>query len=451
MGISFSLYYNYILGVSVLAMQHDVGVFSNINEQVSKMGGHAPYIEYIQKNYKLPETDVSKTWQFIQPPLHHIICAIWLEINEKVFKLNKRCAQENLQILTLFYVICIIISSYKILRYFKLTGISFICPLTIICFFPAFIILSGSINNDALSVAFITGALLNTIYWIKEQNIKNIINIALCVGFGMMTKLSTVMLVPPLFILFVYSYIKSLNKNTMLKQFLIFLIISIPLGTWFNIKNYIKHNIPITFVGDMGTISMFKPQYVGNINYWDRITDFSFNQFQPIYVHNKQIGDIRNDYNPLITLMKSALFGEYIRSNIYNKYPLINTISVIFFWIFVIISSISLFSMFYITLQSLKETQLLAEIIFLLVFFITMILSLYKHAYNIPYVASMNFRFIIPTAIIGPLFLGLLNQNFNYLQSKYRNIILTILTLTFASCSIIIFIMFNVGINSYNI
>ena len=56
-----------------------------------------------------------------------------------------------------------------------------------------------------------------------------------------------------------------------------------------------------------------------------------------------------------------------------------------------------------------------------------------------------------PTAIIGPLFLGLLNQNFNYLQSKYRNIILTILTLTFASCSIIIFIMFNVGINSYNI
>ena len=41
--------------------------------------GHLAYIETIYQTGKLP---TSNSWQFYQQPLHHIIAAGWLKINE---------------------------------------------------------------------------------------------------------------------------------------------------------------------------------------------------------------------------------------------------------------------------------------------------------------------------------------------------------------------------------
>ncbi len=438
-GISFGLYISYVMGVSIAQMQHDVWSTTIVNGKSVLNGGHYCYIKYLQQEYQLPDCDVSKIWQFAHPPLHHILCAIWLEINEKVFNISNVIASESLQLLTLFYVMCIIISSYKIFRYFKLEGIPFYCALTVTCFFPTFIMFSGSINNDVLSVAFIMGTMLNALYWKKEPNVRNIINLALCFGLGIMSKVSTAMLAPALFIFFVSIFVKSQNKKDLVKQFAIFLLISVPIGTWFNIRNYINYKIPFNFVHHMDSIPSFKPQYVGNINFFDRITDFSFNQFDSVYVQNVELGSPRNDYNPIITLLKCALFDEFITNDTFEDYPTVNKVSVCFFIDFLVIVILSLFSMFYSTIQYFKQKNYIDEIIFMLVFFITIMLCIYKHSYDIPYVAAMNFRYITPTVIITQLFWGIFNQNSNLLQPKYRNIISSTLVTIFALCSTIVY------------
>ena len=442
-GISFGLYVSYVMGVSIVQMQHDVWSTAVIDGKTVPYGGHYGYIKHLQLEYQLPDCDVREVWQYAHPPLHHILSAIWLEINEKVFNIKDFIALESLQLLTLFYVLCIIISSYKIFRYFKLDDIPFYCALTITCFCPAFIMLTGSINNDALSVAFTVGTMLNALYWIKEQNTRNMVNLALCFGLGIMSKVSVGMLAPALFILFVSTFIKSQNKKALGKQFAIFLLISVPLGTWFNIRNYINYKVPFTFVHHMDSKPFFKPQYVGNINYFDRITDFSFNQFDSVYVQNVQLGSSKNDYNPIITLLKCALFDEYINDGTFKYFPIIDKVCVCFYITFIIITILSVFSMFYSTIQYFKQKNYTDEIIFMLVYFITLMLCIYKHSYDIPYVAAMNFRYITPTIIITQLFWGMFNQNSNLLQLKNRNIISGSLAIIFALCSTIVFSALN--------
>ena len=449
MSLSFSLCFFYVLGTSISKRQNDAWYFSREEGKRVDKGGHVSYIRYIQNNYSLPQGDVRETWQYAHPPLHHIICAIWLEINEKIFKIDKSSAEESLQILSLFYVICIIISAYKIFRFFKLTGIPFYCSLITTCFFPAFILFSGSINNDVLSVAFLVGVMLSALYWKKDPTIKNILITAICLGLGMMTKISVGVIAPALFILFVSSFIKNANKKYLLKQFLIFLIVSIPLGTWFGIKNYIKYNIPFNFVHSLDTVPDCKPQYVGDKPFLDRLSDFSWGQFDSIFVQNKQWGYNKNDYNPIIVLMKSALFGEFVTNNDFRGIPEIIKIAELFFIIFVFITIITIFSIFYNIQLCLKNNMFVDELFFMFIFFISLVLSLIIHSYNGPYMPFMAFRFITPTVIIGQLFSGLFYQNSNILQTKHRNIISSVFASSFVICSVIFFIGLIISNNMY--
>ena len=446
-GISFSLCFCYILNTSIFKRQNDAWFFSNENGQIVNKGGHIAYIQYIQNNHSLPNGDVSKIWQFAHPPLYHIISAVCLELNEYVFSLSGIPALENLQILTLFFIMCTFISSYKIFRYFELTGIPLYCSLTITCFFPTFIFLTGTINNDVLSIAFIVGTMLSALNWKKNPNTRNILKIALCLGLGMMTKVSSGTIIPALFVLFVSTFLKNTNKKELLKQFIIFLIVSIPLGTWFNIKNYVKYNIPFNFVHDASIAPRSEFQYVGDKTFFDRITDFSFWQFDSVFVQCKNLGFTRNDYNPVIVLLKSALFSEFINNNSLKDYPIINKVPIIFFIIFVFITIISLLSIFY--GLSLKNYFFIDELLFMFVFFVTLIIAALIHSYNGPYIAYMNFRFITPTVIIGQVFSGLFYQNSQFLRTKHRYIISSFLTLSFAICSTIIFI--NLMISLYTI
>lgn len=447
LGISFSLCFCYILNTSIFQRQNDAWFLSNENGQIVNKGGHVAYIEYIQNNYSLPDGDVSKVWQFAHPPLYHIVSAIWLELNEYVFSISGIPAKENLQILSLFFVICIFISSYKIFRYFKLTGIPLYCSFAIICFCPTFIFFSGTINNDVLSVAFIVGTMLSALNWKRNPNVKNIIKIALCLGFGMMTKISVGAIIPALFVLFISTFLKNANKNELLKQFIIFLIVSLPLGTWFNIKNYIKYDIPFSFIYDASITPRSEFQYVGDKAFFDRITDFSLWQFDSVFVQCKNLGFTRNDYNPIIVILKSALFSEFINDKTLKMVSLTNLIPVYFFIVFVLITIISFYSIFYDICLKFKNYIFIDEILFLFILFVTLILGAFILSYKAPYIASMNYRYITPTIIIGQLFSGLLYQNSHLLRTKLRYIISVFLALSFAICSIVIFFM--LMINQY--
>ena len=131
----------YVIRIPYTVNQHDAGDFT---------AGHVGYICYlVEHNWKLPDFNPTTIWSFYHPPLHHYLAAVVAKLSP-VFGTDMAQAMENVQFLTVFYGLCTLLISYKLLKKFKLTGFALFLPYALLCFHPSFIMLSGSINNDAL-------------------------------------------------------------------------------------------------------------------------------------------------------------------------------------------------------------------------------------------------------------------------------------------------------------
>lgn len=184
----------YILYTAVEQRQQDVYSFG-------RPEGHAGYIEYIYNNLKLPDFDPRDRWQFYHPPLHHMISAIWLKLIVFAGATWEK-AKESLQVLTFFYSGCYLIFTYKIFKEVGLKNRALMLSFFIIAVNPAFVLISGSVNNDALSILLMQGTVYYAVLWFKDMKMSTIVKLALCIGFGMMAKLSIVLVAPAILLLF---------------------------------------------------------------------------------------------------------------------------------------------------------------------------------------------------------------------------------------------------------
>ena len=436
-GMGFMVKLAYVMNTSVYVRQHDVRNFGGDS-------GHCGYIEYLLFNHHLPDFDIRERWQFCHPPLHHAISATWIHIKENIFGIGYDPARESLQTITLFYSLCIMITAYKLLRYFGLKGKALYIPLLIISFHPSFIILSGSINNDVLSVAFIMGAVLSALNWYRDRKTSGIIKTALCIGLGMMTKLSAAVAAVPIGLLFMavfFSHIKT-DAKKLIGQFAVFGLICVPLGLWFGIRNYIKWDIPLTYVQEMDKSEM---QYIGDQSFSDRVTDFSTSQLKSVYLQwawEDDDGIIQgyNEYNPMIAAMKTSVFGEFVNEQSFENAPYLNFAAKILFWDNVLIAAAALICMSAFLFIGCSAD--LFQKLFLVSFWLAMMLSFYKMAHDYPFTCTMNFRYITPTVIIGSIFIGFALNKLKDCGSKAKYIELTAeaCVLIFSSASALIYL-----------
>ena len=403
MGLGFFLKFFYVLSTSMYTRQNDVGGFE-------KGYGHAGYIAYLSENLRLPDFDPRERWQFCHPPLHHIISSVWLWINRRLFMTGEDPARESMQMLSLFYSMCIMITAYRILRHFGLKGASLYIPLAVINFHPAFVLLSGSVNNDVLSVAFIMGAVICTLKWREKRDMKTILKTALCIGLGMMTKLSAALVAPPVALIFLITFIKHRKEEwkPLLLQFSVFGAVCIPLGMWFPLWNYFRWGVPLNYVHEMPVTSF---QYVGDVPFAERITDFSLSQFSPIYEHWRKLDENNmfdisehSESNPLIALLKNSVFGESFSKYTFSKVPFVYYILPVLFGANLFIAASAFLFMLIFAFNRCRACA--SEKAFLLGFYAVMMGFFYKTAADYPFTCTMNFRYITPTAIIGALFIG---------------------------------------------
>jgi 4-amino-4-deoxy-L-arabinose transferase-like glycosyltransferase len=281
-------------------------------------------------------------------------------------------------------------------------------PLLIISFHPAFILFSGAINNDVLSVAFMMGAVLCTLKWYDNQTFGGILKIALCVGLGMMTKLSAALVAPPIAIVFLVVFIKKIKTDgfKLFGQFAAFAAVCVPLGLWFEIKNYVKFGVPITYVQEM---SDEVTQYIGNQSFLSRITDFSRSQFSSVFeqwLYYDESGTAQgyNEYNPLICLLKNSLFSESVNESYFQNGSYMLSATKIFFWIAALLAA-TLFVVMIVMLFKKCEMKPLEKTLFFS-FYVVMIANFYKMCADYPFTCTMNFRYITPTVIVTSLFCG---------------------------------------------
>ncbi|HHZ06298.1 MAG TPA: hypothetical protein GX401_05870 [Clostridiales bacterium] len=387
--MGFMLRLIYILYTTVAVRQHDVGIFGSGS-------GHSSYIEEIYNTFALPQGDVRLIWQHYHPPLHHILEAVWLHLIT-AFGVSFNNAIEGTQFLTMFYSMVSLVLSYKIFKFFKLKGVAIISAFAIIAFHPTFIVLSGSINNDMLSITFILGAILNTLYWYRKPTFGSIIKIALCIGLGMMTKLSVWMIAPGVAFVFLTVLIKNRHKiGKYLLQMLTFGCICVPLGLWWSIRNFLLFRVPFTYVPGL---TIADPQYVGGYSVFQRLFDFNPSQFTSVFDQFVFYGGKYYEYNPTVGLLKTAMFDE-------ANYVGVDILAKLLFWSGTVLAVMAVASMIYLLF---KKTDVLdsAIKIFFTITYVIILASYYVFCFVFPHTCTENVRYIVPLIVLGAVYVGI--------------------------------------------
>lgn len=407
----------YILEISIVVNQHDTRSFSVTDGNY----GHTGYIRYFIENKSLPDFDVRGKSQFYHPPLHHIISAVWIQIQTAV-GISFEKATENLQILTLFYSMVSLYAVNKILDLIQIKEKIKMFVLLPVAFHPTFFLLAGSINNDCLSIMFVFLAVWATLYWYRNPKWYNIILVALCIGLSMLAKLATGLIAPATAFIFLYKFVKDKGAKKKWKyvgQFAVFGSICIPLGIGWQLRNYLKFSVPLTYVPKL---SVKADQYLGNYSVTERL--FDFKSLKDFGVFPARVGKQGAEYFehciPLAAI-KTSLFGEY--SNwMENKF--FSLVGTILFIVSVILILIFCYSFVFTGIQFIqnKKDSFLnkislkrEEFLFFVIYLVTILISYVSFCFEYPHFCSMDFRYIVPLLLIGTVFTGIFME---YLDQK---------------------------------
>ena len=444
MGTGFMVKLGYVLCTSVYQRQHDIGWFGG-EEEIAE--GHMGYISYLFHNHHLYNGDYRCYLQYCHPPLHHAVCALWIKLLNGVFHVELGKAVESAQFLPLFYSMAIIIAAYKIFRYFALDGSALYIPLLITSFHPCFIFLSSLMNNDALAWALTMGAVLCTLRWYREPTLRNILKIALCMGLGMMTKISAALAAPPIAMIFLTVFLRGRKTvwKKLIGQFAAFLGVCAPLGLWFPLRGLIRWGIPLTYVQELPEMD----QSIKGITFWERITDFSPVQFRRVFINwlwYDETGAPQsfNEHNPLIAILKNSIFSEFIGfdSGCFMEY-----FCKVLFWLAAALAAAAFAAMLIGVFRRGREDKV--QKLFLVFFHIFLLCNLYYLSREYPMVCSMNFRYLMPTVITGALFLGMAvisGEKTGKVSVKVLKLSLTAAAMAFAVMSSVVYIVAALGI-----
>lgn len=287
----------YMLYTPLAVRSHD------LRELSVDSNGHAAYLLNLIEGH-LPYTN---NFQFYQQPFYYLLSA-------ELAKLLKACIPQVsiYQVVGVSKIVSCLASCLILILVMKLgevvklksTGMEIL--MLYVAFTPVFYLRGGSVGPDMLATFFITAEFLWTLYWKESPNWKNTFILAISYGLGVMTKISCAIVAVYTVIVFIKRLRKSSSKKEtvdLLKKYICFGIVSLPLGLWYSARNYIKFRQPLSYVPDIGRQSEL---YTGDRSFAERF----------IYIDLKNLIRspfcvVEDDYNAPAYFIKSSLFGEF--------------------------------------------------------------------------------------------------------------------------------------------
>ncbi|MBR4811908.1 MAG: phospholipid carrier-dependent glycosyltransferase, partial [Bacilli bacterium] len=248
------------------------------------------------------------------------------------FTLFDYTAFETARIFLSFQGIITLYFAYKVIVELGLNKRVSIIGSFILFFTPAFWFISAYKNNDSLSLLFSFAALYAAIRYHKTRSYVPLVATALCIGLGMETKLSTVVVAFPVAAIFLIDLIGLFRKdgkwvkadNKELIKFIIqmgvFAVIVFPLGLFFEIYAKVKYDRPIAYVWDL--VGIYGTDYFMYIDpeiypMWARLFIFpSPDLFYHITNVRSAAGSPQDyywgtiDFNCWTAFLKTGLFSE---------------------------------------------------------------------------------------------------------------------------------------------
>ena len=384
-GLLIFVYAGYILNTNCGERQHDT------RSLIWENGGHLGYIQYILENWKLPNVNPTGYWCFSNPPLFYFISAIFIRFQNLIGRFDYK-AIENLQFLSMFYILTFIIYLNKILESLKIEKLkNYIIVLVGVS--PAIVYLTGSLNNDSLALMLSIMSIFYTIDWYKNTKFFSLIKLALSIALAIMTKINSGIIAIPIAIIFLIKLIKEKeNIKKYIIYYLIFGVISLPIGLWFPVRNLIKYDMPITYVQEV-VEGKEHDAYLGNYSIIQRFFGLSKSNLETI---NFSFEKGKADYNIFLSTIKSFIVDEQIdySENIMLKIS-------VYFLFFV---GLAIFILFVISLIKIDKKDIW-NLFFILLFLIELIFYI-KFCIDYPYSFSMNFRYIVPILISMVVVIG---------------------------------------------
>ena len=293
------LKFTYVLYTPVWCRQHDVVDFGAGE-------GHAAYMEYILSNKSLPDFDPRSVWAFFQPPLHHFISAVWMWFNIRMGVSENRM-HKNVQILPLCYMCILMIVVYAMCKELNMRRGGMLVTMLAISFHPIYILMSGSINNDALAVLLTVISIYIAILWYMYPTTGKIILLAISIGLAMSAKLSSALVAPPVALLMICKCTKDTGKFkekakliSYLLEFIPFALIVFPLGLWWTVRNKVLFDMPANYIPEVG-------EQVSKRGLVPTILDV---RTASPFLYMKSNGFAYDEYNLILATIKSSLFGE---------------------------------------------------------------------------------------------------------------------------------------------
>ncbi len=388
----------YGMNTPVTVRQHDVELFGDGI-------GHAGYIEYFYNNMKLPDFDPTTIWQFYHPPLHHFLAAVWLKVMT-AFGLTWEHALETIQFLTAFYSAAAMLVSVKIFKILGLKGKGLVLATALIAFSPSFIIFSGSVNNDILSITFALAAIYATLKWVKTGKWIDIILIAVFIGLGMSTKQSIGAIAPAVALVFLLELgARKGERWKVIRQIAVFAVICIPLGLWWPVRNYLMFGSPLAYIPMLDLNSY---QYVGYYSFVDRFlfppsVSFSSNfMLWGVYWNQPTC-----EFNVWSGLFKTAAFGEY---NIAYGSKVGEWLASVLSVTNIAIGLTGFGAMVYYLIK--KQSMAQHQKIFITGVYVFVLLSYLSFCYSFAHTCTMNMRYASPLLVIGSYFFARLAGDF---------------------------------------
>lgn len=239
-------------------------------------------------------------YYFFHQPLHFFINGYILEIEMFLWG-SKLLANEGLQYISLFYTTSATIIAGGIFKELHFSFKKYYPALVLLAFNPTLTLFSGYISDDTPAFFWSMFIIYFLLLWYNEKKTSYLIFSALGFGFGVLTKLSVLMLVPAVTFLFVYELYYSDDKKKILQQLSYFIMFSIPIALIWVIRNHIFYDMPFYNVPDTSPAG----QNFRYMDIWERITDFSMISSPFINAPNL------NEPNIILALIKTELFGEW--------------------------------------------------------------------------------------------------------------------------------------------
>ncbi len=432
--------------------------------------GHEAYAWTIFSTGKLPNTNV---YQFYHPPLNAMLQAGFMHFISWVCELlpfgeyvpsaflygkpdyitddMRWFLYSSCQVLSVLYSLAACVGMLKILKLFSFQGKTRLLIAGFVVLFPRNVQFSGMLNNDGLAFALAIFALYFALKWQKSgKAFADILLCGLCVGLGMMTKLSSATVCLPIAGIFIFEFVDTLKKKEnampfwkMALEYSVFLLVCAPLGLWFQVYAKVRFNQPFGYV-------------FSNLNHLLYTGDHSFiSRFILCLDPSEYFGSLwcrpfNGNYYLFNYALRSAIFGEFS----YWQGEGFAVLSVIAAYAF---CAVLLFALIYLAVffgKNRSRSRLLGgglqggrvalnaislkDFLFVFLLMQSQVLSEIYFYIQMPYGCTMDFRYIMPMILALALTLGYVQKVLSCLQTQTArrlDLWLSILTCIFLASS----------------